>query len=47
MISQDLAQDLKVFLVKILETSCEELIKNLVRFSHDLVDFKLSYLHSY
>ena len=31
MILQDLAQDLKVFLVKIIETPCEECIKYLLK----------------
>ena len=34
---QDLTEDRKVFHTKILETSCQELIKNLARFSQDLV----------
>ena len=34
---QDHTQDLKVFFVKILEISCQELIKDLVRSSQDLV----------
>ena len=32
---QDLTQDLKVFLAKILETSCQELTKNVARSFQD------------
>ena len=34
---QDHTQDLKVFFVKILEISCQDLFKDLVRSSQDLV----------
>ena len=38
---QDLTQDLKVFFAKILETSCQQLIKNLAISSQDLIGINI------
>ena len=43
---QDLWQNLKIFLTKILETSCQELIQDLAKSSQDLVGIYIQDLGS-